>query len=66
MRRRPSVYEATAAKFAYHFRREPAPFEMDPNAAINQWYLDHREGSPFNVGDWEASATRRSSRTRTT
>ncbi|MFN8156878.1 MAG: hypothetical protein U0R68_05650 [Candidatus Nanopelagicales bacterium] len=53
VRRRPSVYEATAAKFAYHFRREPAPFEMDPNAAINQWYLDHREGSPFNVGDWE-------------
>ncbi len=53
VRRRPSVYEATAAKFAYHFRREPAPFEMDPNAAINQWYLEHREGSSFNVEDWE-------------
>jgi toluene monooxygenase system protein E len=53
VRRRPSVYEATAAKFNYHFRREPAPFEMDPTAAINQWYLEHREGSPFNVEDWE-------------
>jgi toluene monooxygenase system protein E len=53
VRRRPSIYEATAAKFNYHFRREPAPFEMDPDAAINQWYLAHREGSPFNVGDWE-------------
>jgi toluene monooxygenase system protein E len=53
VRRRPSVYEATAAKFAYHFRREPAPFEMDPTAAINQWYITHREGSPFNVDDWE-------------
>lgn len=53
VRRRPSIYEATAAKFNYHFRREPAPFEMDPTAAINQWYLDHREGSPFNVADWE-------------
>ena len=53
VRRRPSVYEATAAKFNYHFRREPAPFEMDPTAAINQWYLAHREGSPFNVADWE-------------
>jgi len=53
VRRRPSVYEVTAAKFAYHFRREPAPFEMDPNAPINQWYLANREGSPFNVDDWE-------------
>jgi len=53
VKRRPSVYEATAAKFVYHFRREPAPFEMDPAAPINQWYLQYREGSPFNVGDWE-------------
>ena len=53
VRRRPSIYEATAAKFNYHFRREPAPFEMDPEAAINQWYLDNREGSAFNVDDWE-------------
>ncbi|MBK6871523.1 MAG: toluene hydroxylase [Kineosporiaceae bacterium] len=53
VRRRPSVYEVTAAKFNYHFRREPAPFEMDPTAAINLWYLEHREGSAFNVADWE-------------
>lgn len=53
VRRRPSVYEATAAKFNYHFRREPAPFEMDPNADINEWYLQYREGSVFNVEDWE-------------
>lgn len=51
--RRPSVYEATAAKFLYHFRREPAPFEMSPDAPINAWYLQHREGSPLNVADWE-------------
>jgi toluene monooxygenase system protein E len=53
VRRRPSIYEATAAKFNYHFRREPAPFEMDPGAAINAWYLENREGSAFNVDDWE-------------
>lgn len=53
VRRRPSIYEATAAKFNYHFRREPAPFEMDPGAAINAWYLQYREGSAFNVDDWE-------------
>lgn len=53
VKRRPSVYEVTAAKFVHHFRREPAPFEMGPEAAINQWYLTHREGSAFNVDDWE-------------
>ena len=53
VRRRPSAYEATAAKFNYHFRREPAPFEMDPKAPFNLFYLANREGSPFNVDDWE-------------
>ena len=53
VRRRPSAYEATAAKFNYHFRREPAPFEMDPQAPFNLFYLKHREGSAFNVDDWE-------------
>lgn len=53
VKRRPSPYEVTAAKFNYHFRRQPAPFEMDPQAALNVWYLQHREGSAFNVPDWE-------------
>jgi toluene monooxygenase system protein E len=43
----------TAAKFNYHFRRDPAPFEMDPQAPFNLFYLKNREGSPFNVPDWE-------------
>lgn len=53
VRRRPTPYEVTAAKFSYHFRREPAPFEMNPQAPFNQYYLEHREGSPFQVDDWE-------------
>jgi len=53
VKRRPSVYEVTAAKFNYHFRREPAPFEMSTEAPLNQWYLTYREGSAFNVDDWE-------------
>lgn len=53
VKRRPSTYEVTAAKFNYHFRKEPAPFEMDPSAPINKWYLANREGSAFNVDDWE-------------
>ena len=53
VRRRPTPYEVTAAKFNYHFRRDPAPFEMDPAAPFNEFYLTYREGSPFNVDDWE-------------
>lgn len=53
VKRRPSPYEVTAAKFVHHFRREPAPFEMDPGADLNRYYLANREGSPFNVEDWE-------------
>ncbi|WP_205860577.1 toluene monooxygenase [Phycicoccus sp. HDW14] len=53
VKRRPSSYEATAAKFNYHYKREPAPFEMDPQAPFNRLYLEHREGSPFTVEDWE-------------
>lgn len=53
VKRKPSDYEAVTAKFHTHFRREPAPFEIDPNAPINLWYLKHREGSTFQVPDWE-------------
>lgn len=53
VKRKPSDYEVVTAKFHSHFRREPAPFEIDPNAPINLWYLKHREGSTFQVADWE-------------
>jgi toluene monooxygenase system protein E len=53
VRRKPSTYEVTAARFHYHFRREPAPFELDPGMPLNRWYLRYREGSPFQVDDWE-------------
>ncbi len=53
VRRRVSPYEAVTARFHYHFRREPAPFELDPGMPMNVWYLRHREGSPFQVDDWE-------------
>lgn len=51
--RKPSPYEAVTGKFHYHFRRDPAPFELDPEDPINQWYLRNREGSPLQVEDWE-------------
>ena len=53
VRRKPSPYEVTAARFHYHFRREPAPFELDPGMPLDTWYLTYREGSPFQVEDWE-------------
>jgi len=53
VRRKPSTYEVTAARFHYHFRKEPAPFELDPGMPLNRWYLTYREGSPFQVDDWE-------------
>lgn len=53
VKRKPSPYEAVTAKFHYHFKREPAPFEMDPETPINKWYLKNREGSPLMLDDWE-------------
>jgi toluene monooxygenase system protein E len=53
VRRRPTPYEVVTGRFHYHFRRTPAPFEMDPEWTLNAWYLRHREGSPFQVADWE-------------
>ena len=53
VKRKPSPYEAVTGKFHYHFRRDPAPFEMDPETPINKWYLKNREGSPLQLEDWE-------------
>lgn len=52
-RRKPTEYEIVTGNFHYHFGRTPAPFDLDPNSPINQWYLRHREGSPLQVPDWE-------------
>lgn len=52
-RRKPSEYEVVTGKFHYHFNRKPAPFDLDPNAPINQWYLKYREGSALQAPDWE-------------
>lgn len=53
IRRKPNEYEAVTGKFHYHFGKKPAPFDLDPDSAINQWYLRHREGSPLQAPDWE-------------
>ncbi len=52
-RRRLNEYEIVTGKFHYHFGKQPAPFDLDPGSAINQWYLRYREGSPLAAADWE-------------
>lgn len=52
-RRKPTEYEVVTGRFHYHYNRQPAPFDLDPHSAINQWYLKHREGSPLQTDDWE-------------
>ena len=54
VRKKPSEYEIVTAKSIYHFRRQPSPFELDPHTPINEWYLKYREGSAFQVPDWES------------
>ena len=53
IRRVPSEYEIVTERMHYHFRKQPAPFEQDPGTPINRWYVEHREGSPLQVENWE-------------
>ncbi|TYB66824.1 toluene hydroxylase [Nonomuraea sp. PA05] len=52
-RRRPDEYDIVTRGFHYHYGRRPAPFDLDPRSAINQWYLRYREGSLLQAPDWE-------------
>ncbi len=52
--KKPSEYEIVTTKLHYHYRRQPAPFELDPNTPINTWYLRYREGSPLQADTWES------------
>ena len=53
VRRKPTEYEVVTAKLHFHYGRQPAPFELDPNTPINTWYLRYREGSPLKTDNWE-------------
>jgi hypothetical protein len=53
VRRKPSEYEVVTTKLHFHYGRQPAPFELDPNTPINAWYLQYREGSPLQTDAWE-------------
>ena len=53
VRKKPSEYEVVTSKLHFHYRRQPAPFELDPSTPINTWYLRYREGSPLQADTWE-------------
>lgn len=55
VRKKPSEYEIVSSKIHYHFRRDPAPFELNPHTPINEWYLRYREHSPLQAADWEGA-----------
>jgi toluene monooxygenase system protein E len=54
VRKKPSEYEVVTSKLHFHYRRQPAPFELDPSTPINTWYLRYREGSPLQADTWES------------
>jgi len=53
VRKKPSEYEIVTAKLHYHYGRQPAPFELDPNTPINTWYHRYREDSALQADTWE-------------
>src|ERR1043166_2154002 len=52
-RKKPSKYDVVTARLHYHYGRQPAPFELDPDTPINAWYRTYREGSRLHADDWE-------------
>jgi toluene monooxygenase system protein E len=52
-RKKPSEYDVVTARLHFHYGRQPAPFELDPNTPINAWYRTYREGSRLQTDDWE-------------
>lgn len=53
-RRKPSEYEAVTVKLHYHTANPDAAWELAPEVFMNQWYREHREGSPLTHPDWDA------------
>jgi len=53
-RRRPSEYEIVSTNLHYTTNNPDAPFELDPNFPMAQWFKQHRNASPLRHGDWNA------------
>lgn len=52
-KKRPSEYEIVTHGLHYRNRRPEAPYELDANLMMNQWYKKHVVGSPLKHADWD-------------
>ncbi len=53
-RRKPSEYEIVSTNLHFHTDNPDAPFELDPNFEMAQWFKTHRNASPLTHPDWNA------------
>lgn len=53
-RRKPSEYEIVSTNLHYTTDNPDAPFELDPNFPMAQWFKKNRNASPLKHGDWNA------------
>ncbi|MCB1889247.1 MAG: toluene monooxygenase, partial [Rhodocyclaceae bacterium] len=53
-RRKPSEYEIVSTNLHFSTDNPDAPFELDPNFAMAQWFKTHRNASPVKHADWNA------------
>nr|ART38842.1 H43 [uncultured bacterium] len=53
-RRKPSEYEIVSTNLLYNTRDANAPYDLDPDLAMNRWYKQYRNNSPLQHDDWNA------------
>ena len=51
-RRKPSEYEIVSTNMHYTTDNPDAPFELDPNFPMAQWFKQNRNASPLKHPDW--------------
>ncbi len=53
-RRKPSEYEIVSANLHYNDRDANAPYELDPNMFMNEWYKKNTFGTALKHDDWNS------------
>ncbi|HUO53572.1 MAG TPA: aromatic/alkene monooxygenase hydroxylase subunit beta [Rhodoblastus sp.] len=53
-RRKPSEYEIVSTNLHYTTDNPEAPFELDPDFAMAQWFKTNRNASPLRHDDWNS------------
>lgn len=53
-RRKPSEYEIVSTNLHFSTDNPDAPFELDPNMEIQEWFRSNRNKSPLQHADWNS------------